>query len=43
MGLYSLCVGEGLPAYLSLSGCLSSKNVYCLFLLILLRLLFFKA
>lgn len=34
-GSYSLDVGEGLPACLSLSGCVSSKNVCCLFLLIL--------
>lgn len=34
-GSYGLGVGEGLPARLSLSGCLSSKNVCCLFLLIL--------
>lgn len=33
-GSYSLGVGEGLPACLSLE-CLSSKNVCCLFLLIL--------
>lgn len=32
-GSYSLDVGEGLPACLSLSGCVSSKM--CVFLLIL--------
>ena len=34
-GSYSLGVGEGLPACLSLSGCLSSKHVCCSCLLIL--------
>lgn len=41
-GSYSLGVGEGLPACLSLFGCVSSKNV-CLFLLILFRDCFFKS
>lgn len=41
-GSYGLGVGEGLPARLSLSGCLSSKNVCCLFLLILFSDCFFK-